>query len=261
MLHYTLFCPSCLPAFFFDFKKKVLTYHKTGQRLNAFEFNLPTDIAEQRQIVSAFTSIDTYISALQSLIAKYEAIKKATVNLLLKPKSDWKQIAIGDVFEIKVGGDLDATHYSARRTYDCKYEVVSNSLANHGVYGYTSLPKFPADSITITGRGSIGHAEYRESPFDAIVRIVVLSPVSVIVCSKFIASLINAASPFLIESTGVPQLTAPQISATKITIPPLKEQKRIMKTLDSIDSTISGLKSQLAKAQDIKQGMMSYFFG
>ena len=31
MPHYTLFGPSCLPAFVFDFKKKVLTYHKTGQ--------------------------------------------------------------------------------------------------------------------------------------------------------------------------------------------------------------------------------------
>ena len=28
MPHYTLFGPSCLPAFFFDFKKKVLTYNR-----------------------------------------------------------------------------------------------------------------------------------------------------------------------------------------------------------------------------------------
>ena len=28
---YSVFCPSFLPASFFDFKKKVSTYHKTGQ--------------------------------------------------------------------------------------------------------------------------------------------------------------------------------------------------------------------------------------
>ena len=48
---------------------------------------------------------------------------------------------------------------------------------------------------------------------------------------------------------------------TLIALPPLDEQKRIVAILDSIDGTITGLKSQLAKAQDIKQGMMSYFFG
>ena len=48
---------------------------------------------------------------------------------------------------------------------------------------------------------------------------------------------------------------------TLIALPPLDEQRRIVRILDSIDGTINGLKSQLAKAKDINQGMMSYFFG
>ena len=231
------------------------------ERLNAFEFDLPTDTSEQRQIVSAFTSIDTHITALESLIAKYEAIKKATVNLLLKPKEDWKQVKLGVVFDLKVGGDLDLSHYSPYKTNDCRYEIVSNSLANHGHYGYTSLPKFPSDSITVTGRGNVGHAEYRQEPFGAIVRIVILSPKCNHVCAKFVAELINGSESFQIESTGVPQLTAPQIASTAIALPSIDEQKRIIAILDSIDGTISGLKSKLAKTQDIKQGMMSHFFG
>ena len=219
------------------------------------------EIEEQCSIAVSLSTIDTNISALQSLIAKYEAIKKATVNLLLKPKDGWKRVKLGDVFEVKVGGDLDFPHYSPYKTIDCRYEIVSNSLTNHGHYGYTSLPNFPGDSITVTGRGNVGHAEYRQEPFDAIVRIVILSPNCAQVCSKFVAELINATDTFLIESTGVPQLTAPQIASTSIALPPLDEQKRIVAILDSIDGTINGLKSQLAKAQDIKQGMMSYFFG
>ena len=215
----------------------------------------------QQQIVTALDSIQTQINATQKLIAKYEAIKKATVNLLLKPKAGWQHVTLGEIFDLKVGGDLDEAHYSPRKTNDYRYEIVSNSLANCGLYGYTSLPKFPGDSLTITGRGNIGHAEYRKESFDAIVRIVVLTPINRNVCAKFVASLINATFPFQIESTGVPQLTAPQISATCISIPPVDEQKRIVAILDSIDGTINGLKSQLAKAQDIKQGMMSYFFG
>lgn len=59
----------------------------------------------------------------------------------------------------------------------------------------------------------------------------------------------------------VSRLYNANIRNTKIKIPSLSEQKRIVAILDSIDGTITGLKSQLAKAQDIKQGMMSYFFG
>ena len=225
-----------------------------------YSISYPT-LDEQNEISNAIDSIDTHIAALQSLIAKYEAIKKATVNLLLKPKAGWKRVKLGDVFEVKVGGDLDVPHYSPYKTIDCRYEIVSNSLTNHGHYGYTSLPNFPGDSITVTGRGNVGHAEYRQEPFDAIVRTVILSPNCAQVCSKFVAELINATDTFLIENTGVPQLTAPQIASTSITLPPLDEQKRIVEILDSLDGTISGLRSQLAKAQDIKRGMMAYFFG
>ena len=59
---------------------------------------------DQFKIANAITSIDTHISALQALIAKYEAIKKATVNLLLKPKTWWQEKPLGDLAFIKTGG-------------------------------------------------------------------------------------------------------------------------------------------------------------
>ena len=58
------------------------------------------DIVEQNKIVRALTAIDISISTIQSLIAKYDAIKKATVNLLLKPKSGWRQISLGDIGDV-----------------------------------------------------------------------------------------------------------------------------------------------------------------
>lgn len=245
-----------------------LNQYMTGIKvLSLSKFSLANTIiqyppkTEQQQIVATLDSVHKLITSLQALIAKYEAIKKATVNMLLKPKNGWRRVKIEDIFEIKVGGDLDIAHYSKTKTSFYRYEVVSNSLSNRGLYGYTSLPKFPADSITITGRGNVGHAEYRDDQFDAIVRIVVLSPIGASVCAKFVAELINITSPFQIESTGVPQLTAPQISAAIISLPTIDEQNRIVVTLDTIDNTIKGLKAQLEKSQAIKQGMMTYFFG
>lgn len=59
----------------------------------------------------------------------------------------------------------------------------------------------------------------------------------------------------------VSRLYNTNIRNTAISIPDIEEQKRIVRSLDSIDQSIENLKSQLAKSQNIKQGMMSHFFG
>ena len=72
-----------------------------------------------------------------------------------------KQICkIKDVFDLFAGGDVNREHFSAYKTNTHVFGVYSNSLTNHGLYGYTDAPKYAGDSITITGRGSVGHAEY-----------------------------------------------------------------------------------------------------
>ena len=59
----------------------------------------------------------------------------------------------------------------------------------------------------------------------------------------------------------VSRLYNANILNTAITIPHLEEQKRIVASLDSIDNTITTLKEQLEKSQNLKQSMLLYFFG
>ena len=96
---------------------------------------------------------------------------------------------IKDIFDLSAGGDVDKENFSAYKTSEHRYPIYSNSLENHGLYGYTSNPKYSADSVTITGRGSVGHAEYREDEFDAIIRLLVLKPKSSNVCAQFVATI------------------------------------------------------------------------
>ena len=84
---------------------------------------------------------------------------------------DWEVKRLGDCFDICAGRDLVAETYSPTQTIKHQYPIFSNSLENKGLYGYTSTPRHKANSITITGRGSLGHAEYREQDFDAIISI------------------------------------------------------------------------------------------
>jgi type I restriction enzyme S subunit len=74
---------------------------------------------------------------------------------------------------------------------------------------------------------------------------------------RFITEFINNSVDFAIESTGVPQLTEPQISKYPVALPPTKaEQTGIAGVLSDIDSEIVALEAKLTKVRDLKQGMM-----
>lgn len=169
-----------------------------------------------------------------------------------------KQICkIKDVFDLFAGGDVNREHFSAYKTNTHVFGVYSNSLTNHGLYGYTDAPKYAGDSITITGRGSVGHAEYRQFDFDAVIRLLVLIPKGKdILDSRYVAELINNHVKFPLESTGVPQLTVPQIENIELSLPMVEEQRNIADALSDVDGMISSLEKLIAKKKAVKQGAM-----
>jgi len=169
----------------------------------------------------------------------------------------WIETNIGIEFDLFAGGDVDRECFSHTKTNQCKYPIYANALQKAGLYGYTANPKYRADSITITGRGDIGVAMYRDTDFDAIVRLLVLTPkLNSNADSRFTTYLINSQIIFPIESTGVPQLTVPQIRSVELTLPPLPEQRHIAAVLSDTDELITTLEKLIAKKRVIKQGTM-----
>lgn len=63
------------------------------------------------------------------------------------------QKRIGDLFDVKAGGDLQEVNYSPHPTAEAQWPIYANSLENKGLYGYTSRPRFSGNAVTITGRG------------------------------------------------------------------------------------------------------------
>ena len=153
--------------------------------------------------------------------------------------NDWQTKRIKDFFDVEVGGDLKERFFSKKATNEKNFPIFSNSLQEKGLYGFTSKPNYPANSITITGRGDLGYAEYREVEFDAIVRLLVLIPTTEI-DTLFMKYYINGQVRFPVESTGVPQLTAPKVRKAKIQIPKSKpEQTTIAGILSKVDEAIN----------------------
>ncbi|MDR2692928.1 MAG: restriction endonuclease subunit S [Chitinispirillales bacterium] len=169
----------------------------------------------------------------------------------------WETTTIGEEFDLFAGGDVDKEHFSQVRTDVFKYPIYANVLQREGLYGFTSIPRYKNDSITVTGRGDVGVAMYRNTDFDAIVRLLVLTPKPKSKAdSLFTTYLIQKCVDFPMESTGVPQLTVPQIRNVELTLPPLPEQRRIAAVLSDTDALISAQEKLIAKKRAVKQGAM-----
>ncbi len=217
---------------------------------------------EQRAIAKVLSDVDGLINALDALIAKKRAIKQATMQQLLTGKTRlpgfsgaWQTKRIDDLFDAKAGGDLVQSMFSDIKDNRYPFPIYANSLTYQGLYGFSTYSEEQAGSITVTARGTLGQAFYRDEPFVAIGRLIVLIP-KVPLDGRFFCEFINYGIHFAIESTGVPQLTAPQISNYSLPVPSENEQNTIATVLSDMDAEITALEQRRHKTIAIKQGMM-----
>ena len=175
---------------------------------------------------------------------------------MVKVPADWTERTLADLFDISAGGDLKKAFFSKNRTQSHTYKIFSNAIENYGFYGYTAKAYYPADSITVTARGTIGKAYYRDEPFDAIIRLLILKPKRHDICARFYAYYINHIVTFDLESTGVPQLTVPKIGEKKVPFFRKLEQQAIADTLSTFDTYISDITELIEKKRAIRDGAL-----
>ena len=167
--------------------------------------------------------------------------------------NDWEQRKLGEISNIIAGGDKNINKI---KKYG-KYPVIANSINKNGIVGYYDNEyRVKAPAVTVTGRGEIGHAVARFQNFTPIVRLLALS-------SKldpiFLANSINKIR-FFNESTGVPQLTKPQLSTYSIIIPSVEEQNNIGKLILLIEKYIHLQQRNLENYLLIKKKLSNIFF-
>lgn len=171
---------------------------------------------------------------------------------------EWEEKKIIQFCEISAGGDIDKNNSQKEFSSSYPYSVYSNSLENKGLYGYANYYKIDSDVVTVTGRGDVGHAVARHEKFVPIVRLLVCKPKNN-ENVDFLENAINKTKIF-IESTGVPQLTAPQLGNVKLFLPSLAEQQKIADFLSNVDSIITAETKILNSLQKKKKALMQKLF-
>lgn len=150
--------------------------------------------------------------------------------------------------EMLAGGDVDKT----KLLDEGIYPVLANALTNDGIVGYyESDYRVKAPAVTITGRGAVGHAKARKEDFTPVVRLLAIRSNHDV---DFLENAINNLK-IMVESTGVPQLTVPQLEKYEVSITStIEEEKLIGSYFSNLDHLITlhqrktNLLKQLKKA-------------
>ena len=227
--------------------------------------HLPSS-TEQKHIADFLKKIDERIAAQEKLLASLKKYKRGLVKALISgtvafacsENKRWETVRLAEIFTISAGGDIDRQNSSPTYSTSYPYPVYANALTNNGLYCYANYFKVEGDSITVSGRGEVGHAIARHCKYVPIVRLLSLVP-KYEDDVDFFAYMINATSIY-IESTGVPQLTSPQLGAVKVFRPPILEQKRISSLLLKIDAKIENEERLTFYLEKIRSSMLQQLF-
>ena len=167
----------------------------------------------------------------------------------------WEQRKLRDeAIEILAGGDID----KEKTVENGKYPIYANALTNDGIVGYyDDYYRVTAPAVTVTGRGEVGYAKARMTHFTPVVRLLA-------VCSNhdcyFLENAINN-HKVVVESTGVPQLTVPQLSSYNIFFPANdKEEVRIGKYFHTLDNLITLHQRECDQLKELKKSMLKKMF-
>lgn len=170
----------------------------------------------------------------------------------------WRFVKLESIFDFSAGGDVDKDCFSKEKTSKFPYPIYANALTREGLYGYSSKYKYNTPCITITGRGDIGKVFYRNEAFTPIVRLITAIPKKGD-DAKFLSYACSRIN-FFNETTGVPQLTVPQVKKYHVIIPSSKsEQNSIVAVLESWDEVIKKLSKKIKVKKAVKNGLMQQF--
>ena len=221
---------SCLSLALNANRKELIRLIKgtTVRHIHNFEIKdivicLPKLETEQVRVSSYFKQLDHLITLHQR---KYFIIYNKLIT--------WEQRKLGDeAIEMMAGGDID----KEKVVEDGKYPIYANALTNDGIVGYyNDYFRVKAPAVTVTGRGEVGHAQARMTDFTPVVRLLAIR--SNHDC-YFLENAINN-HKVIVESTGVPQLTVPQLASYNIFFPSkIEEEVKIGEYFNNLDNLIT----------------------
>lgn len=228
-------------------------------------------LTEQKAIAEALSDADAWTANLEQLIAKKRLIKQGAMQQLLSPKEDWEVKKLREMVIIaKSGGtplSSNKNFYNggipflsiSDMTKQGKYiRFTTNSISQEGIDNSASW-LVPINTIIYSMYASVGFVSINKielATSQAVINLRLKGDYALDFIYYTLLSMQKSVLKYVGEGTQK-NLNAQTVKDFEIYFPKsLTEQTRIAKILSDMDTEIEGLENQLAKALQIKQGMM-----
>ena len=222
-------------------------------------------IEVQREIVgmlNSFTELEAELETeLEARKRQYEYYRDYLLSFenIASEGGQVEWLALDKLCSISAGGDVPKDALSDVKTNKYPIPIISNGIGNNAVYGYTTNAKIIKPAVTISARGTIGYAEYRDYPYYPIVRLLSVIPNdSEELNTKYLYYCLQC-KKYKLPTSGIPQLTAPDLKKQKVPVPPKKIQERIVYALDNFDTVCNDLNIGLPAEIEARQKQYEYY--
>jgi type I restriction enzyme S subunit len=235
---------------------------------HAFRAALPRTRAEQEAIAEALSDADALIGCLEKLIAKKRQIKQGAMQELLTGKTrlpgfsgEWEEKTLGSILKFRVGFPFSAAFFNEEgrgtrvvRNRDLKSDdqilhywgTFDDAFLVHDGEVLVGMDGEFLPCLWKGGLALLNQRVGRIQPGPGLDR--VFAYYSLLGPLKKIQS--------ATAGTTVKHLSHGDVEGIEMAVPTIEEQAAISTYLTDMDTEISALESKLAKARQIKQGMM-----
>ncbi len=263
--------------YFLKFDDGVNQTHLLNRVFQKCPIPLPPTLAEQEAIAGALSDADAWIESLEQLIAKKRQIKQGAMQELLTGQTrlpgfsgEWEAKRLGEV------ADIDPENLGSETKPDYAFNYISledvdcGTLRSHTEQVFHSAPsrarrKLRKNDVLIsTVRPNLlshllftlnGERWVCSTGFCVVrCRSGVTEPHFVF--SHLFAESVNRQIETLLTGSNYPAINSGDVKALQLAFPEYAEQSAIADILSDMDKEIAALESKLAKARQIKQGMM-----
>ena len=259
-----------------NFSHGATIIHIGESDLSKVEVQFPP-LPVQRRIASSLSAVDGHLASLGELVSKYEAIKKSTVSLLLRPQQTWQKVRLGDVAKVFRGGSPRPIQDYITSDANGINWIKIGDVATDAKYIEHTEEKIKPSGIAMSRQVKAGDFILSNSmsfgrPY--ILKIdgcihdgwLTIQDYQATFEADYLYYLLGSEyvfAQYLEHAAGssVKNLNKEAVGNLSLPVPPLSEQRRIVTALSSLDGVLASLAAEREKLASLKRGLLRHFFG
>ena len=250
-----------------NFKEEGARFRFDFKNWNKIQIPIPP-LKVQREIVRILDNFTELTAELTARKKQYEYYRDTlldfnnTTSIIKNMLDKYGGVEYKELCEICIitsGGDIPKENYSVTKTENFTVPIISNGVGDKALCGYTDIPKITETAVTVSARGTIGYAEYRDYSYYPVVRLLSIIPhdKNKLNCKYLYYCLQD--KKYNVPITGIPQLTIPMIKNILIPLPPLQVQEYIVNILDRFDMLCNDLTKGLPAEIEMRIKQYEYY--